>query len=190
LLGKVAAKAVNIRLNLALLFTASVIPDIDLFLISFLDHRGPTHSLFFSFVVLLPFFLRYKKKAIPYFVALLSHSLIGDIYFSGIQLFWPFSSGWIHLLNFTTRSGISVILELTLFVVGIVVMLLNKDFQNLLLSREKRIYWLIPLGVVLVPLFVGSINPDYYLPRLLVIPSLFYIVVFSFSIINVKYKKN
>ena len=174
------------RLNLALVFTVSVIPDIDLLLVHFLDHRGPTHSLFFSFILFLPFLVAYKKKTIPYFVAFLSHSLIGDILFTGIQLFWPFLTNWIYLSNLSIRSGISIVLELLIFVICTIIMLSNKDFQKLLLSNKSKIYWLIPFVAVLVPLFIGLINPAYYLPRLLVIPSLFYIVIFSYSTLGLK----
>ena len=164
----------DVRLNLALVFTVSVLPDVDV--------------LFFSFVIFLPFFAKYRRKTIPYFVAFLSHFLIGDIYYEGIQLFWPFSSDWICLSNFSNRSGVSVVLELALFVMSIIVMLSNKDFQKLLFDTKNRIYWLVPLGAVLGPIFIGTIKPDYILPRILVIPSLFYILIFSSSIIGLKNK--
>ncbi len=188
LLGKVAAKTVDIRLNLGLLFTISVIPDVDVFF-RFLGHRGPTHSLFFSLIVSLPFFVWYRKKTIPYFVAFLSHFLLGDIYFQGIQLFWPFSTDGVYVSNLSNRGGVSVVLELALFVITIVVMLLNKDFQKLLFDTKNRIYWLIPFVAVLGPLAIGTFNPEYSLPYLLVIPSLFYSVIFCTSLIGKKPKK-
>ena len=117
LLGKVSATVVGTRLNLALLFTVSVLADFDLLLVNFVSHRGPTHSLFFSLLVFLPFFVLYKKKSIPYFVVFLSHSLIGDIYLSGVQLFWPFSADWFFISNLWNRGLISVGLELSLFFV-------------------------------------------------------------------------
>lgn len=178
------------RLNLALLFTVSVLPDFDFLLFTFFKHREPSHSLLFSLLVCLPFLVVYKKKAFPYFVALLSHSLLGDIFSGGIQLFWPFSTDWISISNLYVRGVFSVGLELVLFVVCTVVMVVNKDFQRLLFSKTNRGYWLVPLGIVLGPLLIGTIYPYYNLPLLLVVPSLFYLAIFSYSIIGLGHKKD
>jgi len=189
LFGKATSKLMGTRLNLALLFTVSVLPDFDLLMFPFTKHRGPLHSLLFSLLVCLPFLVVYLKKAFPYFVALLSHSLIGDIFSGGSQLFWPFSTEWIFISNFYVRGVISVSMELVIFVVCTFVMVVNKDFQGLLFSETKRGHWLIPLGMVLGPLVTGTINPDYNLPLLLVVPSLFYIAIFSYLIIGLGQKK-
>ena len=188
LLGKVFAKTMDIKLNLALLFTVSVLPDFDLVLFRFIEHRGPLHSLSFSLVVCLPFFVVYRKKAIPYFVALLSHSLIGDIFSGGVQLFWPFSTDQIFISDLLVRGNVNVGLELAIFVVSTVVMVVNKDFQRIF-SKTRWVYWLLPFGAVMGPLFLtlGHYN---YLPLLLVAPSLFYIALFSYSIISSNYKND
>ena len=117
LLGKVSAKLVGTRLNFPLLFVVSILSDVDLLFVNFLIHRGPTHSLVFSLLVFLPFFMFYRKKTVPYFIAFLSHSLIGDIYSRGIQLFWPFSTDWFFITNLSNRGLVGVGLELSLFVV-------------------------------------------------------------------------
>ena len=43
------------------------------------------------------------------------------------------------------------------------IMVFIRDFEKLLFSKTRRIDWLIPFGVVLGPLLIGRINPDYYL---------------------------
>ncbi len=177
-------------MNLPLLFTISVLPDFDLLLFTFIEHRGHSHSLLFPLLVCLPFFVVYKKKAIPYFVALLSHSLIGDIFSGGIQLFWPFSTEWLFISNLSVRGAVSVGLELVLFVVCTVIMVVNKDFQRILFSKTSRVYWLVPFGVVLGPLLLDTIGHHNNLPLLLVVPSLFYLALFSFSIIGLNHKKD
>jgi membrane-bound metal-dependent hydrolase YbcI (DUF457 family) len=187
ILGKASTKITHTKLNLALLFTASIIPDVDLLLIQFINHRGPTHSLFFSVIAFLPFFVIYKKKTIPYFVAFLSHLLIGDIYSNGIQLFWPFSTNWIFISNLLGSNLISVGLELSLFVVSTIIMVINKDFKQMLFNKTSWVYWQIPFGAVLGSLLVGGISIYYNLPSLLVIPSLFYLTAFSYSIIRSTY---
>jgi membrane-bound metal-dependent hydrolase YbcI (DUF457 family) len=189
LFGKASAKLLDTRLNLALLFTVSVLPDFDLLFFMFLKHRGPTHSLLFITVLCLPFLLVYKKKALPYFVGMLSHSLIGDIFSGGIQLFWPLSNNWVYVSNLGGRDTISVAMELSLFVVSTAVMLLNKDFQKYFFqTKTKRFYWLIPLGSVVGPLVLN--NGHYgYLPTLLAIPSLFYMALFFWAMFGLKLKK-
>jgi len=139
---------------MALIFTVSVLPDIDLLLPNFLAHRGPTHSLFFFLVVFLPIFAVYRKKAIPYFFVILSHSLIGDIYsnMEGTQLFWPFSTDWFAIAEISNKSLFSVGFELALFVVSSLIMVVTKDFPKFLFSKTSRIYWLVPFGFVLGPL--------------------------------------
>jgi len=186
LLGKVSSKITHTPLNFALLFTVSIIPDLDLLFPSFLAHRGPTHSLLFSVLVSLPFIIVYRKRAIPYFVALLSHSLIGDIYSStmGVRLFWPFSNNWIRVFTLANTSTLSVSLELTLFAISTIVMVWNQDLKKILTYDESTFYWLISLGSVLGPLLFSQINSDYSIPFLLIFPSLFYVAIFSIAIIR------
>ena len=183
LLGKITAKTIGTKINLPLLFTASVLPDVDLLLFSFVEHRGSLHSLSFCLIVSLPFFVIYKKRALPYFVALLSHSLIGDIFSGGIQLFWPVSTNWFFISDLSNRGAVSLGMELVLFVVCTAVMVINKDFQKILHSKTSWVNWLLPFGAVLGPLLLtlGHYN---YLPLLLVPSSLFYLVLFSNSLIS------
>lgn len=185
-----SAKIVDTKLNLALIFTLSVLPDFDLLFPNLLVHRGATHSLFFSLLIFLPFFLIYRKKAFPYFIVLLSHPLIGDIYSNvdGIQLLWPFSTDWLAISRISNISALSVGFELALFFVSSIIMVYNNEFQKSFFDNS-RIYWLIPLGSVLGPLLIGSINSLYYLPFLLVIPSLFYLAIFSIPVLGLNNKK-
>jgi len=172
----------DIKLNLALLFTVSVLPDFDLVLFRFIKHRGPLHSLLFSLVICLPFIVRYKKKAIPYFVALLSHSLVGDIFTGGAELFWPFSTDLIYISNLSVTGIVSVGMEIAIFVASTLALIINKDFQRLLITKTSWVYWMLPIGAVMGPIFL-TFDQFYHLPLLLVAPGLFYIVLFFYSII-------
>jgi len=92
--GKTSSKLLNVNANIPLLFLASTLPDIDL-LIPSLEHRGPTHSPIVFCVLLLPAIIIYKKRAIPYFLALAQHSLLGDyLTGEGVQMLWPLTSRW------------------------------------------------------------------------------------------------
>ena len=80
--------------NILLVWFISILPDFDIVLSSLIIHRGPTHSIVSMSVLFIPFYL-YYKRGFNYFVALLTHSLLGDYFtFYGIQLFWPLNKSW------------------------------------------------------------------------------------------------
>ena len=165
-----------------MLLAASVLPDVDL-LLRFLMHRGPTHSLITITVLMIPFFVAYRKQAIPYYAALLSHILIGDFFTGGVELLWPLSHSWFGALNLEVTSLPSVVTELVLFVLTLPVMYKLGDLQTLLRYNSKSWALIIPLGAILGPLLSIGRGQENALPLLLVIPSLFYIVLFSYSLI-------
>jgi membrane-bound metal-dependent hydrolase YbcI (DUF457 family) len=176
---------------LALLFTFSVLPDADLLLNQYITHRGPTHSLFFSLLIFFPIFAIYRKKAIPYFVALLSHSFVGDIYshIDGVQLFWPFSTEWFSVADISNVSFLSIGFELILFAISTTIILLNKDFQKQFFQKTSKIYWIVPFGSVLGPIVISETMYAIDFPPLLLLPSIFYMIMFSISIIGLNFGK-
>ncbi len=181
LLGKASASKLKLQLNMPLLLTASIIPDIDLAL-RFLTHRGPTHSLITIIALMVPFLIVYKKTAVPYFVALLSHSLIGDFFTGGTQLFWPLSNEWYGVLNINVASLTNALLELALFSVSVAVMFKTGDLRKIVKDKHK-IVLLVPFGAVLIPILAIGRGLASALPLLLVIPSLFYIAVLGYSML-------
>jgi membrane-bound metal-dependent hydrolase YbcI (DUF457 family) len=96
LLGKGSSKALRTKLNIPILLVLSILPDVDI-IYDFINgteiHRGPTHSIVVAALAFIPIFIIYRKKAIPYFLALISHPLLGDFFIGGkLQLFWPLST--------------------------------------------------------------------------------------------------
>ena len=65
-------------------------------------------------------------------------------------------------------------------------MFVNSDHKKMLFTKPFRGFWLIPLGAVLGPLVFVTIGHYTTLPSLLVVPSLFYVVIFSLAIIGFK----
>lgn len=181
LFGKGASKFAGVKVNLTLLFAASVLPDIDL-LLRFLMHRGPTHSIITITALMIPFFILYRKQAIPYSAALLSHVLIGDFFTGGIELFWPLSHNWYGALNFEVTSMPVAITELALFLLTLPLMYKLGDLQTLLKPNDKNWALIIPFGSVLGPLLSLGRGQESSLPILLILPSLFYISLFAYSI--------
>jgi len=180
LTGKAFAKQLNIPLNMTLLLTASVIPDVDL-LLRFLDHRGPTHSLITIAVLMIPFLLYYGKAAIPYAVALASHSMIGDL-IGGTQLFWPLSTRLYGAVTLDVKGSFTVTLELILFIISLALMLKTRDLQRITTSNYRTVL-LLPFGATIGPLLAVGRGPENALPSLLIIPSLFYLTVFAYSMV-------
>ena len=170
-----------------LLFAASVLPDVDL-LLPFIQHRGPTHSIITITFLMIPFFVVYRKKAIPYYAALLSHILIGDFFTGGIELFWPLSNNMFGALNFEVSSLPIALTELSLFLFTLPLMYKLGDLKELLKPNEKSWALIIPLGSIIGPLVtltrVVSLDQgiETALPALLVIPSLIYIGLFIYSL--------
>jgi membrane-bound metal-dependent hydrolase YbcI (DUF457 family) len=181
LTGKVSARQLGVQLNMPLLLTASVIPDIDL-LLRFLDHRGPTHSLITIIALTVPFLILYGKTAVPYSVALASHSLIGDFFTGGTLLFWPLSTTWYGALNIDVNSLTNALLELLLFFISIALMFKTGDLRKIVKDKYK-IALLLPFGAVLGPMLTVGRGSEYALPLLLVFPSLFYLAVFVYSMV-------
>jgi membrane-bound metal-dependent hydrolase YbcI (DUF457 family) len=112
----------------------SILPDIDLLLgiqdPSFFMHRGVTHSFITFTLILLPFLIIYGKRALPYYVAAVSHSLIGDFFTGGIEFFWPITQNWYGNLWLPVGSLADSITEIVLFLASVAVMLKTKDLQR------------------------------------------------------------
>jgi membrane-bound metal-dependent hydrolase YbcI (DUF457 family) len=185
LLGKASAKLLKVNINIPLILVLSIIPDIDIlfdFLFNSDMHRGPTHSIIVAIVVFIPFFLLYRQRATPYFAALASHSLIGDFLIGGqLQLLWPLSTNefgarelgfpYINIYN-----PINVALEFTLFAIALAVMLKTRDLFHFFRNSKLNLILIIPIFTVLLPTFISY---PLRVPLLLILPHLFYLIIFS-----------
>jgi len=187
LLGKPSAKLLKVNLNIPLLLVLSIIPDIDILLIPQM-HRGPTHSIITAVLVFIPFFVVYRKKAVPYFIALFSHSLIGDFFVGGqVMLFWPLTRAEFGLHDLGSyyiniENPINVALELALFLNATVIMFKTRDIYQFFRNKKTNIVLIIPIFSVLLP---SVVSYPLYVPVLLIPPHLFYLVLFSASVLIV-----
>jgi membrane-bound metal-dependent hydrolase YbcI (DUF457 family) len=194
LLGKASAKLLKVNLNIPLILVLSIIPDIDILFEPLIAdiHRGPTHSIIAAILVFIPFFLLYRQRATPYFAAVASHSLIGDFLIGGqIQLLWPLSTNefGLHELGFpyiNIYDPINIALEFTLFAIALVVMLKTRDLFHFFRNNKLNLILIIPIFTVLLPSFVGY---PLRVPILLILPHLFYLVIFSIAVSLVFFRK-
>ena len=147
LLGKGSSKALRTNLCIPILLLLSILPDIDIIL-DFLTgaeiHRGPTHSILVAAIAFSPIFIIYRKKAIPYFLALISHPLIGDFFIGGgqLQLFWPLSTNefGLHTIGpyyIGIFSPVNIAIELTLFIIATLIFYKTGDWKVMLHSKNK-----------------------------------------------------
>jgi len=165
-----------------LLFTVSIIADIDLVIPS-ITHRGPTHSLIFLLAAMIPMVLIWKSRSVPYLVAFVSHPLLGDYLTSpgdvGIQLLFPLNQEWFSAGS-ETLSFIYIYFELALFIVLIMMMLATKEIRIFTQAHRSNLFFLVPLSTAFLPVFTRFPIP---VPRLLIIPHLIIIVLLALPIL-------
>lgn len=194
LLGKASAKLFRVNLNIPLILVLSIIPDVDIifeFLFNSEIHRGPTHSIIIATLVFIPFFVLYRQRVTPYFAALASHSLIGDFLIGGqLQLLWPLSTRQfgLHELGLpyiNIYDPINIALEFTLFAIATIIMFKTRDLFLLFRNRKLNLVLAIPIFTVLLPTFLSY---PLRVPILLVLPHLFYLVLFAISVLIVVFR--
>jgi membrane-bound metal-dependent hydrolase YbcI (DUF457 family) len=164
LLGKGSGKALRFKPNIPLLMVLSILPDVDIIYDYFTNsqlHRGPTHSVVVALVAFIPIFIIYRKKAIPYFLALISHPLIGDFFIGGkLQLFWPLSSNYygLHELGgplIEIFNPINIALEMTFFLIAMLVLYKSGDWKVFFTANKTNLVLIIPIATVLLPSTIG-----------------------------------
>ena len=178
-LGRASAKLLKTSVNLPLVLTLSVIPDIDL-LIPFLEHRGPTHSIVMALAAFVPVLIIYNKKAIPYLLALIQHSLVGDYLMGGqVRLLWPTTmQHYGYEIGITSQTNIA--LEWVLFLTSTAIMLKTMDAAKFFQPHNSNLILSIPTFTVLLPTFFSY---PLEVPTWLIPPHLVYMAIFAASLI-------
>jgi hypothetical protein len=179
--SKTSSNLLKTKLNIPIVLTLSVLPDADLLLrqIPFIEHRGATHSIITALVVFAPFFIIYRKQAIPYFIAYIQHGLVGDYIAGGrVQLLWPLTN-----MGFGTsldiRSLTNQTLEWTFFLAAILLMIKMKDYREFLKPQASSLILIVPTLTVLLPTLLST---PMEVPALLIPPHVFYLILFATAI--------
>jgi len=184
LTGKASAKLLNVNINIPLALTLSILPDIDLLLTPMLQHGGPTHSLIFYLAIAFPSILVWKKQAIPYLAALISHPLLGDYptrqsRTEGVQLFFPLSSSWFSGGS-EAASLTYVYVEFALFIAFLMLMLTTRDITTLIKHHPSNLLLAIPISTALLPVFLQF---PITVPLELIIPHLILLFLLALPIL-------
>ena len=179
ILGKLTAQATKTKLNIPLILTLSVIPDIDI-LIPYVEHRGPSHSIIMATLIFIPLFALYRKSAFPYFMALIQHPLVGDFVAGGqVKLLWPITSQPFGI-EMSIKSLTNITLEWLAFIVAAIVTIKTKDIRALLQPRNSNIILIIPTFTVLLPTFLAF---PLEVPIALIPPHLICLTLFATSLL-------
>lgn len=176
--SKTSSNLLKTKLNIPLILTLSIIPDIDI-LFPIIQHRGPTHSIVTAIVAFSPFFIIYRKQAIPYFIAYVQHGLVGDFLAGGrVQLLWPLSNTFFGT-NYDIRSLSNVAVEWVMFTVAVLLLVALKDYKTFFKAHRTSLILTIPTFTVILPTMLSfPLN----VPLLLIPPHLFYLILFSAAI--------
>jgi membrane-bound metal-dependent hydrolase YbcI (DUF457 family) len=193
LLGKGTSKALHTKINIPLLLVLSILPDIDIifdYLTGAEIHRGPTHSIVVAALIFIPVFIHYGKRAVPYFLALISHSAIADFIIGGeLQLFWPLTSAEFGLHELGSYyiqifDPINIALEVTLFVIAMLILYRTEDWRVFLKPDKLNLVLTIPIICVLLPSTIGYpfSNSLLFTSPTLAIAHLIYLGLFAIAV--------
>jgi len=138
-----------------------------------------------ALIIFIPIFIMYHKKAIPYFIALIQHSLIGDYIAGGqTQLLWPITTQT-YGTGLCIQSPTNITIEWIIFLTAIIIMLKTKDTTTLLQPHNSNLILTISTFTALLPTFLSF---PLKVPIWLIPPHLAYMLIFSASIILGLYK--
>ncbi len=190
LLGKGSSKGLRVKLNIPLVMVLSIIPDADIIVDKLTGahlHRGPSHSVIVATLAFVPFFIVYRRKAVPYYLALISHALVGDFFIGGnVQLLWPISNAKFGFTFLSVFSPINIALEMSLFLVAMLVMYRTSDSKVFFSSNKSNLLLIIPIFTVLMPTLIGFpfSAPLLVTEPILAVAHLVYLVLFSIAVLK------
>jgi len=181
--GKASFKPLKANLNIALLLTIPILPDIDLLLEPTLQHGGPTHSIILMFVVFLPVFAVWNKKVLPYFLALVSHPIADYLTrssrYSGVQLLFPLTTDR-YAAGSITLIPIYIYTEILLFAAFLTVMIVTKEVAILFKPHPSNLLLVMPIATALLPVFLRF---PMEVPTVLIVPHIILIFLLAGSIL-------
>jgi hypothetical protein len=183
LTGKASGGLLKQKINIPLILTVSIIPDIDM-LIPGLYHGGPTHSIVLILALAFPAILMWKTQTIPYVLALLTHPVIGDFLTRfntdmGVQLFFPISSNWYSAGSEAYRQ-LYTYTEFALFAAFLIALLATRDIVTLTKPHTSNFLLTIPLLTAVLPVFFEF---PIRVPPALIIPHLILITLLTIPIL-------
>jgi len=136
------------RFNPYIAMILAMMPDIDIMLYELgVRHRSITHSILFWLVLFIPFLIVYRKRSLPYLVAVMQHIILGDIIVGKTRVLWPleYELG----LGYSITSSVNITVEM----IGIVMMLILARSDGMLAVMKSNIFSIVVIILVLGSLF-------------------------------------
>jgi membrane-bound metal-dependent hydrolase YbcI (DUF457 family) len=180
--SRASSSLLKTKLNIPLVLMLSVLPDADLIFqgVPFIQHRGATHSIISALIIFAPFFILYRKQAIPYFIALVQHGLVGDYIAGGrVQLLWPFTQMYFGT-SLDIRSVPNQAIEWTMFLVATILLVKMGDYKQFFKRQASNLILIIPTLTVLLPTLLST---PIEVPAMLIPPHVFYLIMFTAAIV-------
>jgi len=166
-LGRGAARAKRTQPNIPLLILAGAIPDFDLFTgqpyATIFGHHGIFHSWLAIVLCSIPFFFAYGAGTIPYFVAVVQHSLFGDFVTNQIPLLFPLTLSQTGINLSQTNPAAATALEIFGFLLFLVIFVMSGDWKRPFAWTRRNLLFLFLWVPVLLATIVESvvyIEPD------------------------------
>ena len=146
------------KLSVPAVLMLGVLPDFDLFLWGFgVVHHTFTHSLFFWFVIFAPVMVVFRRKSIPYLVAVVQHFAFGDFLVGDVMILWPLSSSYFGF-DIAMPSIPDVALETAGLLLAAGIVYLNGDLRRLLSADTRNISMYLPLTALLTSMLFFAVD--------------------------------
>jgi membrane-bound metal-dependent hydrolase YbcI (DUF457 family) len=158
--GMATSKLLKHRVYLPLLFLVAVLPDID-YVLPDIARRTVTHSVIVQGVIALPLLVMYRRRALPYLLAVWSHSLIDLTNVAGVQLFWPISTYNHPLIPYPLVRQLDPMMgwgEVLLAGTVFIILFLTWRMPRITLSLTTTLLLLGPLMALLASLLVFRLS--------------------------------
>ena len=138
------------RLILPLILILGILPDSDLFFKSFgILHRTLFHSLVTYSLLFIPLFVLFNWKAVPYFVAVTSHFIFGDLLIGQVAVFWPLNQSFFGF-NYAMGSITDIALESAGLLLAAGIIIYNGDLKRILSVDKRNLLMALPLLAIIV----------------------------------------
>ena len=180
LTGITTSKLVRRTVHLPLLLLIVILPDLD-YILPGVPRRGPTHSLVVQGVAAIPFILIYRRRALPYLIALWGHSVSDLFDVAGVQLFWPVSTYNHPVIPYQIirqTDPYLVPIEALLTGATVIGMVFTGSFWQLMKRDLTTLFLLGPLGALAVS------SQIFRLPTVLVVSQVILFAVFTIPLIQ------
>ena len=146
------------KLFIPLVLMLGIAPDIDLLLRSFgVIHHTLTHSFFFWLIIFAPFFMVFRRKTMPYFIAIAQHFAFGDLLVEAVMIFWPFSPSYFGF-NIAMPSMLDVALETAGLLLAAGISYYKNDLRRMLSIDIHNLLMFLPLLALLTSMLIFAVD--------------------------------